>query len=39
MALIVFFIVGGLILSRVREEEGVYVAREANTMASLVQET
>ena len=37
MALIVFFIVGGLILSRVNEEEGVRVAREADARASLVQ--
>ena len=36
MALIVFFIVGGLILSRVNEEEGVRVAREADAKASLV---
>jgi UMF1 family MFS transporter len=36
MALIVFFIVGGLILSRVNEEEGVRVAREADARAGLV---
>ena len=36
MALIVFFIVGGLILSRMNEEEGVRVAREADAKASLV---
>ncbi len=29
VSLIVFFIVGGLILSRVNEEEGIRVAREA----------
>ena len=36
MALIFFFIVGGLILSRVNEEEGMRVAREADAKASLV---
>ena len=36
MSLIVFFIVGGLILSRVNEEEGMRVAREADAKASLV---
>ena len=39
MSLIVFFIVGGLILSRVNEEEGMHVAREADAKASLVQGT
>jgi len=39
VSLIVVFIVGGLILSRVNEEEGVRVAREPDARASLVQET
>jgi UMF1 family MFS transporter len=36
ISLIFFFIVGGLILSRVNEEDGVRVAREADAKASLV---
>jgi UMF1 family MFS transporter len=36
ISLIFFFIVGGLVLSRVNEEEGVRVAREADAKASLV---
>jgi UMF1 family MFS transporter len=36
ISLIFFFIVGGLILSRVNEEEGMRVAREADAKASLV---
>jgi hypothetical protein len=39
VALIAFFIVGGLILSRVNEEEGMRVARETGAWDSLVQET
>jgi hypothetical protein len=39
VSLIVFFIMGGRILSRVSEEEGVRVAREPDARAGLVQET
>jgi hypothetical protein len=38
VSLIVFSIVGDLILSRVNEEEGGRVAREADARASLVPE-
>ena len=38
VSLIVFFVVGGVILSRVNEEEGMRVAREADAKASLVPE-
>ncbi len=34
VSLIIFFIVGGLILSRVNEEEGIRVAREADARAT-----
>jgi MFS transporter, UMF1 family len=33
LSLIVFFIIGGALLSRVNEEEGVRVAREADAQA------
>jgi UMF1 family MFS transporter len=34
ISLIVFFVVGGLVLSRVNEEEGVRVARAADARTS-----
>jgi hypothetical protein len=37
VALIVFVVVSGLILSRMNEEQGVRVAREPDAWASLVQ--
>ncbi|MCX6030077.1 MAG: MFS transporter [Chloroflexi bacterium] len=39
VSLIVFFIVGGAVLSRVNEEEGVRVARAADARASVMRET
>jgi UMF1 family MFS transporter len=38
VSLIVFFILGGAILSRVNEEEGVRVARAADARASVIRE-